>query len=226
MFLRPSRAALLAALLVAWPAPTTTLLAQPAPAPLAGGPMMGPAQAPLPRKLPPERLAAMLQRGGYVVLMRHTSSPNQRPEPGNAAPGNATLERQLDAKGHADALAFGAALKRLGLRFASVRVSPTFRARQVAADAGLPVTDTPAFLDVPPQTAADQSAAALSAVLRQPTPPRANVLLITHFPNVAAVLGPEGRGLGEGDAAVIRPGRTRFRLVGAIAISDWQALGR
>jgi phosphohistidine phosphatase SixA len=221
----PIRAALLA--FAATLAAAATAQPAPMPAPATTGPaMMGAAQAPLPRKLPPERLAAMLRHGGYILLMRHTNSPNARPEAAMAAPGNATLERQLDAKGHADALSFGAALKRIGIRFSAVHSSPTFRAHQVAADAGLSIADSPSFLDAPTQGAGEAAAAALSALLRQPQAKGSNALVITHFPNVTGVLGPEGRGLGEGDAAVIKPMGNRFILIGALSIADWPTLGR
>jgi phosphohistidine phosphatase SixA len=204
--------------------PAMAAAQQPAPQP--APPMMGPAAAPLPRKQPAAQLAALLRQGGYVVLMRHTNSPNAIPDAASAAPGNTAPERQLDAQGHADATAFGAAIRRLGLRFAQVWSSPTFRARQVVADAGFPASETPVFLDVPVPQAREASAAALSALLRQAPPAGTNVLVITHFPNVSAVLGPEGRGLGEGDAAVIKPEGDHFTLVGAFAIADWPALGR
>ncbi|MBC2665129.1 hypothetical protein H7F51_06335 [Novosphingobium flavum] len=222
--IRLSRLMTAAALLALLPAGP---LAAQQPAPMVSpAPMMGPASAPLPRKLPAPELAALLRKGGYVLLMRHTNSPNERPTAATAEPGNTALERQLDAKGHADAREFGAAIKRLGIRFGKVYASPTFRARAVVADAGLTASETPAFLDTPTPETREASAAALTALLKQPVPKGADVVIITHFPNVTAALGPEGRGLGEGDAAVIKPEGKSFTLVGALAIGDWATLGR
>jgi hypothetical protein len=41
-------------------------------------------------------LTAALQRGGYVVLMRHASLPRSPPDPAQADPDNRHHERQLD----------------------------------------------------------------------------------------------------------------------------------
>jgi hypothetical protein len=40
-----------------------------------------------------------LQHGGHVLVMRHARAPRAAPATTDAAPGNTTLERQLDATG-------------------------------------------------------------------------------------------------------------------------------
>ncbi|HUO67280.1 MAG TPA: histidine phosphatase family protein, partial [Gammaproteobacteria bacterium] len=73
-------------------------------------------------------LVSALRHGGYVLAMRHASSPFETPDKSAADPGNANLERQLDATGKETATAMGKAIKTLGIRIGEVDSSDTFRA--------------------------------------------------------------------------------------------------
>src|SRR5690242_16845143 len=73
-------------------------------------------------------LLKALQGGGKVIVMRLASSPRTPPEKANAAPGNVTLERQLDAGGRAAATAMGKALQDLHIPVGRVMSSTAFRA--------------------------------------------------------------------------------------------------
>jgi len=44
-------------------------------------------------------LVTALRQGGYVIVMRHTSSPRETPSKQAANPDNVNLERQLDKAG-------------------------------------------------------------------------------------------------------------------------------
>ena len=44
----------------------------------------------------PEELIGRLRQGGYVLVMRHASSPREAPTKEQANPDNPKLERQLD----------------------------------------------------------------------------------------------------------------------------------
>ena len=46
-----------------------------------------------------QALVEALQKGGYVILMRHASSPRELPDKKTADPDNTKLERQLDEGG-------------------------------------------------------------------------------------------------------------------------------
>ena len=189
---------------------------------------MAPATLPLDRKLPPEKLARMLRHGGYVILMRHASSPNTLPDAASADPDNQRGERQLDATGLADARAFGAGLRRLHIPLGAVFTSPTFRARETLREAGITGLQALDFLDIraipgQPQTLADIDATRnlLSARPRQGT----DTLVVTHFPNITSQFPEEGRSLREGDMLVLAPTHGGVRVVGAMAIGDWSRLG-
>jgi hypothetical protein len=46
-----------------------------------------------------EALVKALRQGGYVIVMRHASSPRQEPDKKTANPDNLAFERQLDQTG-------------------------------------------------------------------------------------------------------------------------------
>jgi hypothetical protein len=58
-----------------------------------------------------QKLVTELQSGGYVLVMRHASSPRQAPTSATANPDNSKLERQLDHAGREGATAMGDALR-------------------------------------------------------------------------------------------------------------------
>lgn len=169
-----------------------------------------------------DELVAAMQQGGYVIVMRHTNSPRDLPDAASANADNANRERQLDAKGRADAEAFGAALRDLDIAVGTVLISPAYRALETARAAG--------FADY---LAADElsnegmrDAGAERAVwLRskiEEAPADGNVLLITHGPNISGAFDEHANGMGEGDALVFVAGSAE--PLARIAIGEWPAL--
>jgi hypothetical protein len=51
-----------------------------------------------------QNLAAALRTGGYVILMRHASSPRNPPDAGTANADNSNLDRELDEAGRSAAV--------------------------------------------------------------------------------------------------------------------------
>lgn len=181
------------------------------------------------RPLRGSALLSALRQGGYVILMRHASSPNARPTAATAAPGNSDRERQLDAKGLADAQAMGEALKRLGIPIARVMSSPTFRARESIAAAGL---RAPQILDQLGDAGHSMSRSAVAAwsdglrhaVARRP-PSGSNTLIVTQGPNITDAYGRLATGLKAGGALIFRPdGRGQAHRVAAVPIGEWPQL--
>ena len=86
---------------------------------------------------PPDQLADSLRQGGYVLVMRHASSPREAPPREKANADNTRLERQLDEAGRRGASDMGAALRRLRIPIGTVQASPTYRARETVRLAGL-----------------------------------------------------------------------------------------
>src|SRR5215472_13925604 len=77
-------------------------------------------------------LVTALRQGGFIILMRHASSPQQPPSRENANPDNVKVERQLDDVGRSSAMAMGKALRDLKIPVGEVLSSPTYRALETA----------------------------------------------------------------------------------------------
>src|SRR5437870_1935937 len=82
-------------------------------------------------------LVTALCQGGYVIVMRHASSPRETPSKQSAKPDNVTLERQLDDAGRDSAIAMGKALRDLKVPTGEVSTSPTYRALETVKYAQL-----------------------------------------------------------------------------------------
>lgn len=176
-------------------------------------------------------LLSALRHGGCVILMRHASSPDELPTARTAAPGNRDLERQLDAKGLADAHAMGAALKRLGIPIGKVMSSPTFRARETIAAAGLGSSEVLGRLGDAGHSMSLSAVTASSAWLRRivALQPRAgsNTLIVTQMPNIRDAYGQIASALKGGGALIFRPdGHGNARLLATMQIGDWPRLAQ
>src|SRR6266700_3598293 len=84
-----------------------------------------------------EALVKALRQGGYVIVMRHTSSPRDAPSKQAANADNVKLERQLDEEGRTTATAFGKALRDLKIPVGDLLASPTYRALETVKYAEL-----------------------------------------------------------------------------------------
>ena len=175
------------------------------------------------------QLVDALRNGGYVILMRHASSPREPPAPSQAEPDNPTHERQLDEVGRAAARAFGAALRSLHIPLGAVWCSPTYRARETVRLAALPDPHVADELgDAGHSMAADPSGTR-GAWLRQQVaripPAGTNTLLVTHLPNIAEAFPAEGRQLGDGEALILHPdGHGGVQTVARVPMDEWPRL--
>lgn len=166
-------------------------------------------------------LVAALQQGGYVIVMRHTSSPRELPDAATANSDNPGGERQLDANGRRDAEAFGTALRRLGIAVTSVQSSPAYRAQETARYAGFTEFALREELGNEGMRDSTEYADWLRAQVGQGSD-SGNRLLITHGPNISAAFPEHARDMGEGDVLVFRRGNPE--PVARIGIGEWPAL--
>ena len=168
-------------------------------------------------------LIKSLQGGGYVIVMRHASSPGVVPDKPN--PDNVPPERQLDEKGRSTATAMGDALRRLKIPIGDVMTSPTYRARETARLARLPNPRSAAELGEGPQSMKGTVAPAQTEWLQQKVkefPRGTNTLLITHVPNISAAFPDDTPAAVEGEALVFgSDGKGGARLIGRIKIEEW-----
>ena len=174
-------------------------------------------------------LLAALRHGGCVILMRHASSPDSLPAARSAAAGNGNLERQLDGEGRADARAMGDALRQMGIPIAAVMSSPTFRARETIAAAGLRPPRIFAQLGDAGHSMSREAVAGWSQwlrrrVARQP-PAGSNALIVTQMPNISDAYGRLASALKAGGALIFRPdGHGNAHLLAVMQIGDWKQL--
>jgi phosphohistidine phosphatase SixA len=171
-------------------------------------------------------LVTVLRGGGYVIVMRHASSPRAPPEAAQANPDNLQHERQLDEVGRASARAMGDALRTLKVPIGPVFSSPTYRALETIrlADFGTP-KPLPELGDAGHSMQPDPSGQR-GAWLRQrvtETPPAGtNAILVTHFPNVAEAFPADAKGLEDGEALIFHPdGHGGAMLAARVKIDEW-----
>lgn len=182
-----------------------------------------------------------LRQGGYIIVMRHTSSPPNPPERAAADPRNTKLERELDETGRESARAMGEAMRSMHIQVGKVLSSPTFRALQgvrlagfgepeVATELGFERDATPGQA---PQGQGMQGQGmrvpidpASSDWLRKAAAekPRAgtNTVIMTHVPNIVGAFGRDVGPIPDGGAVVFRPdGKGGVELVGRVKIEEW-----
>lgn len=171
-----------------------------------------------------------LREGGYVLLMRHASSPTARPDKASADRENTTLERQLDKNGRNTSRAMGVAMRALHLPIREIISSPTYRALETLRMAGLPQ----------PRTATELGDGGQSMQPLQPSPaawlrnlvatvpaPGTDTLIVTHAPNIIGAFGANVADAADGEIFVFRPdGNGDSMLAGRIKIEQWPALAR
>jgi phosphohistidine phosphatase SixA len=176
-----------------------------------------------------KELTAALQRGGYVILMRHASSPGTPPDSAQADAENPRHERQLDEVGRTSARAMGDAFHRLRIPIGQVLSSPTYRALETArlADFG-PAQPYDQLGDGGQSVTADPSgtrARWLRGKVAQTPSAGMDTLIVTHSPNIREAFPDEGAEVAEGEALIFRPdGRGSASLVARVKIQDWPRL--
>lgn len=182
------------------------------------------------RPLAGAALVRALRRGGYVLVMRHPSSPLARPDKASASPGNANLERQLDESGRRTARAMGAALRALHIPIGEVLASPTYRTIETVRLAGLGEPRTyPELGEGARGMMAANAGSARSVWLRARAalPPRSgtNTLIVTHAPNLQGAFGAHAAGIAAGEMLIFHPdGRGGADFLGRIRIEQWPRL--
>lgn len=171
-------------------------------------------------------LLAALRAGGYVILMRHASSPRESPSSTVADADNPHLERQLDEAGRSSAREMGEALRHLKIPIGDVFSSSTYRALETIklAQLGQAIT-LPQLGDSGQSMMADKSGARgawLRAKAAQLPAAGKNTLIVTHFPNISEAYSQDAAGLADGEALILHPdGRGAAQIVARVKIDEW-----
>ncbi|HVQ16318.1 MAG TPA: histidine phosphatase family protein [Vicinamibacterales bacterium] len=179
--------------------------------------------------LPHPELISRLRQGGYVLVMRHASSPREAPSKSNAHADNLKSERQLDEAGRRGATAMGDALRALKIPLGTVLTSPTYRAMETVKLAGF---DSPVQVNElgdggqSMQGANEAQAVWLRSKVTQ-VPQSGNTILVTHQPNLSRAFPEWGASVADGETVVLRPdGKGNVTVAGRITIDDWPRLVR
>jgi len=171
-----------------------------------------------------EALVKALRQGGYVIVMRHASSPREVPGKQSANADNVNHERQLDAEGRASAIAMGKALHDLKIPIGDVLTSPTYRALETIRYAKL--GDPKPFAELGDNGQSMQGGTQAQAAWLQKRvtqfPAGVNTVLVTHFPNLTGAFPQMTAGVADGEALVFGPdGKGGAALVARIKIEEW-----
>jgi phosphohistidine phosphatase SixA len=174
-------------------------------------------------------LVAALRMGGYVILMRHASSPRTPPDPAQTDAANVQHERQLDDLGRSTAQVMGDALRKMHIPVGQVLSSPTYRALETVRLARLGQPKTYAQLgDGGQNMQADPTgarAAWLRAAVAESPTSGTNTIIVTHFPNVNEAFAKDAAGLADGEALILHPdGHGAAAVIGRIKIEEWPRL--
>ena len=174
-------------------------------------------------------LVQALGKGGYVLVMRHASSPSAAPDKAAANPDNINAERQLDEAGRKAAQAMGDALKKLRIPIGDVQSSPTYRALETVRIAAFGKAKAiPELGDggqgMMADTAGIRSNWLKNAVSETP-PPGSNTLIVTHMPNIVGAFGQAASDIKEGETLVFQFGEDGTATMRArVKIEEWPLL--
>jgi phosphohistidine phosphatase SixA len=181
---------------------------------------------------------AALRRGGLVIFLRHARTDwSQDPRElewvkevlvDRSLFGQCDRQRLLADSGRDDARSIGAAFRDLGIPVGRVRTSPWCRTRETAdlAFGGGEVAEDALFDTGYLESGSDERrhyGAALKGLLSEPVDAGANLVLVSHGPQIYDVTGIS---LDEGHAVVVRPEGGGYKILERRVPPDgWDDLG-
>jgi phosphohistidine phosphatase SixA len=174
------------------------------------------------QQLQGDALVRALRQGGYVIVMRHASSPREVPDKATANPDNVKPERQLDPEGRASSRAMGKALRDLKIPIGTVLTSPTYRALETIRYAQFGNPQAFPELGDNGQSMSGGTEAQATWLRRKVTelPKGTNMLIVTHMPNMSWAFPESTSNLADGEAIIFGPGG----VVARVKIEEWPKL--
>lgn len=147
---------------------------------------------------------AALRAGRHVALMRHADAPGGVGDPQGFRIDDCATQRNLSAKGRADAEKIGARLKAEGIAFEKIISSPWCRCMDTATLLHLgPVTAEATFRNVVVLTDQRQALTAGGRAVIEQWGGSGTLLVVTHGANIAALTGISPA---SGEIVVVRKG--------------------
>ena len=174
------------------------------------------------QQLQGDALVKALRQGGYVIVMRHASSPREVPDKATANPDNTKPERQLDGEGRASSTAMGKAFRDLKIPMGAVLTSPTYRALETIRYAQFGNPQAFPELGDNGQSMSGGTAAQATWLQKKVTelPKGTNTLIVTHMPNMSRAFPQATERLEDGEAMIFGPNG----VVSRIKIEEWKGL--
>lgn len=178
-----------------------------------------------------KELLSALQKGGYVMYMRH---PKTHPDQADTDPlnlENVKAQRHLTDEGRKDSQAVGKALKTLKIPVDRVISSKFYRAHESAKllDVAEVTTSTDVSeggLVVSPNEN-NRRTKALRQLLGTPPAAGKNTLIVAHKPNIVDAAGKDLVDIGEGETAIFQPlGEGKFKPIGRVTVGKWSQLAK
>jgi len=171
----------------------------------------------------PERLAAELRTGGYVLYFRHTSTDFSQNDSKMTGFEDCATQRNLTEKGREEARQIGEHVRRLAVPVSEVLASPFCRTVETAMIAFGKATRTQDVRGGPANPDDPKRYEPLRQLLSKPVRKGAIRVIASHGNPFHAVTGLPY--LAEGEAAMVRPrGNGRFEVFARIRPEDWAAL--
>jgi len=164
------------------------------------------------------RAIALLRAGGLNVYIRHGITDRAQIDTGRR--GDRAGQRNLDARGRAQSVALGEALRRLGVPVASVASSEVFRARDTAELAfgaeRVTIVDVLIADDYTPRDAGSDARAVRRLLARAPA--AGNAVFVGHIVPFGMIVGRafSQEAFPEGSLGLVRPRGEAIELIGIV----------
>jgi phosphohistidine phosphatase SixA len=157
-----------------------------------------------------------LRAGGHVALMRHADAPGGVGDPPDFRVEDCATQRNLSAKGRADAEKIGLRLKGEGIAFEKILSSPWCRCIDTARLMDLGTVETEAtFGNVVVLKDQRQALTTGARALITQWTAGGNLLVVTHGANIHALAGVW---LASGEIVVVKGGSDRAEPVGRLLL--------
>ncbi len=169
--------------------------------------------------LEPKRAIALMQAGGLNLYMRHAITDRAQRDTGRR--GDRAGQRNLDARGKAQATALGKAFQQLNIRVSSVASSEVFRALDTAqlAFGAANVTTVDALIadDYTPRNPMDDADRVRRMLSQRPA--SHNAMFVGHIIPFGMIVGRSfaQTEFPEGSVALLEPGDAGPELIGVVS---------
>lgn len=196
-------------------------------------PALGPgalaADAPFREVLAEPELLGQLQRGGYVLYLRHGTTDNSRADGVPVDLADCNTQRVLNDEGRAVARQIGQAMRQARIPVGEIRHSPLCRTTETARlafpDFKGPMAPERHLMYTANLTSEEKIPviAATRRLVSTPVTAGSNRLIVAHAPNMADLMGYFVKP--EGTLVVLRPlGEGKFDYVASIHPTHWSRL--